>query len=88
MLLSGAGTDSRHLFLIEHSKGLNCCRLQPSGKNRVIPLGGQLPYAEVDLQLDEEAKILGFSISRYALCSDRKSRMYQRNWQIIGVRLP
>lgn len=59
MLLSGAGTDSRHLFLIEHSKGLNCCRLQPSGKNRVIPLGGQLPYAEVDLQLDEEAKILG-----------------------------
>ena len=38
--LSGAGTDSRCLFLIEHSKGLNCCRLQPSGKNRVIPLGG------------------------------------------------
>jgi hypothetical protein len=51
--------DSRSLFLIQHSNGLNCCRLQTVGKNRVTPLCGQLPYAQVELQLHEEARVLG-----------------------------
>jgi len=33
------------IFLIEHSKGLCCCRLRWQGKNRIIPLSSHLPYA-------------------------------------------
>jgi hypothetical protein len=59
MLSSGHRTDSKPLFLIQHSNGLYCCQLQTVGKNRVIPLCGQLPYAQVELQLHEEARVLG-----------------------------
>ena len=59
MLSSGHRTDLKPLFLIQHSNGLNCCRLQTVGKNRVTPLCGQLPYAQVELQLQEEARVLG-----------------------------
>ncbi|MBI3476420.1 MAG: hypothetical protein HY010_11865 [Acidobacteria bacterium] len=59
MFSSGHGTDSKPLFLIQHSNGLNCCRLQTVGKNRVMPLCGQLPYAQIELQLHEEARVLG-----------------------------
>jgi hypothetical protein len=58
-MLSNGGTDSGPLFLIQHSNGLYCCQLQTVGKNRVIPLCGQLPYAQVELQLHEEARVLG-----------------------------
>lgn len=59
MLTSGHGTDSKPLFLIQHSNGWNCCRLQAVGKNRVTLLFGQLPYAQVELQLHEEVQVLG-----------------------------
>ena len=59
MLSSGHRTDSKPFFLIQHSNGLNCCRLQTVAKNRVTPLCGQLPYAQVELQLQEEARVLG-----------------------------
>jgi hypothetical protein len=47
------------LFLIEHGNGLCCCRLQAVGGNRVIPISPELPYAQVELQLQEEVRILG-----------------------------
>ncbi len=47
------------LFLIEHANGFCCCRLQTLGKNRVIPLSAQLPYAQVELQLHDEVRVLG-----------------------------
>jgi len=59
MLSSGHGTDSKPFFLIEHSNGLCCCRLQTVGKNRVTALCGQLPYAQIELQLNKEARVLG-----------------------------
>lgn len=59
MLSSGHRTDSKPFFLIQHSNGLSCCRLQTVGKNRVTSLCGQLPYAQVELQLHEEARVLG-----------------------------
>jgi hypothetical protein len=59
VLSCGHRTDSKPLFLIQHSNGLNCCRLQTIGKNRVTPLCGQHPYAQVELQLHEEARVLG-----------------------------
>jgi transcriptional regulator with XRE-family HTH domain len=53
------GKISDHFFLIEHSKGFCCCRIQPIGRNRIIPVSTQLPYAQVELRIPEEAAILG-----------------------------
>jgi hypothetical protein len=47
------------LFLIEHTNGFCCCRLQALGKDRILPLSAQLPYAQVELQLHEEVRVLG-----------------------------
>jgi hypothetical protein len=59
-LLPAADSSVRHcLFLIEHANGLCCCRLQAVGRDRVTPLSTQLPYARVELQLQEEVRILG-----------------------------
>lgn len=59
-MLPAANGKARHsLFLIEHANGLCCCRLQAVGKNRVMPLSTQLPYAQVELQLQEEVRVLG-----------------------------
>lgn len=59
MLPNGNGKASKRYFLIEHAKGFCCCRLQSVGKNRVVPLSTQLPFAQVELRLDEEVRILG-----------------------------
>ncbi len=50
---------SNSLFLIEHAKGFCCCRLQALGSNRIVPLSGQLPYAQVELRLHDEIRVLG-----------------------------
>ena len=47
------------LFLIEHANGFCCCRLQALGGDRFLPLSAQLPYAQVELQLHEEVRVLG-----------------------------
>jgi len=59
MLPTGDGMASRSLFLIEHGFGFCCCRLQAAGRNRFMPLSTQLPYAQVELQLPEEARVFG-----------------------------
>lgn len=59
MLPTGNGKPPESLFLIEHANGFCCCRLQAVGKNRVMLLSGQLPYAQVELQLHEEVRVLG-----------------------------
>jgi len=50
---------SDKLFLVEHGKGLVCCRLQAVGKNRIMLRSGYLPYAQVELESGKEARILG-----------------------------
>jgi hypothetical protein len=50
---------SEKLFLVEHGKGLVCCRLQTVGKNRIMLRSGHLPYAQVELETGKEARILG-----------------------------
>jgi hypothetical protein len=50
---------SKHLFLVEHGRGLCCCRLHFGAKNRVTLVPTQLPFANVELQLGSEARILG-----------------------------
>ena len=53
------GTTSNRLFLIEHCKGLCCCQLRIIGDSLIVPVSVQLPYSQVELQLPQEARILG-----------------------------
>jgi hypothetical protein len=52
------GTSSR-IFLIEHSKGLFCCRLRAIGDSVIVPVSTQLSYAQVELRRPHEARLLG-----------------------------
>jgi transcriptional regulator with XRE-family HTH domain len=53
------GSTSTELFLIEHSKGLFCCRLRVVEKHIVVPIGTSLSYAQVEMKVPREARILG-----------------------------
>jgi hypothetical protein len=50
---------SRRIFLIEHSKGLFCCRLRSIGDSTIAPVGTKLSYAQVELRRPQEASLLG-----------------------------
>ena len=50
---------STQFFLIEHSRGLCCCRLQTGPASAVTPISAQLPYAQVALRIPEEVSVLG-----------------------------
>jgi len=54
-----AGNVSDQIFLVEHRRGFCCCRLHPLARNRVTLVPTQLPFADVELQLGSEARILG-----------------------------
>jgi transcriptional regulator with XRE-family HTH domain len=47
------------LFLVEHSKGLFCCRLRRISANRIVPVSEKLPFGQIELEVSREAKILG-----------------------------
>jgi hypothetical protein len=53
------GAPSHRIFLIEHDKGLFCCRLGAVGDSIVAPLSTQLSYAPVELHIPHEARLLG-----------------------------
>ena len=53
------GATSTEVFLIEHDKGLFCCRLRALEKGIIIPVGTSLSYAQVELKIPREARILG-----------------------------
>ncbi len=47
------------LFLVEHGRGLACCRLHVVDQNRVVLCPIHLPFAHVELELEKEARIVG-----------------------------
>ena len=50
---------SRRIFLIEHSKGLFCCRLRSIGDSIIAPVSTKLSYAQVELRRPQEVRLLG-----------------------------
>jgi len=54
-----AGAASRRYFLVEHSKGLFCCRLRSLGESALVPVSTKLAYAQVELQRPHEANLIG-----------------------------
>jgi len=53
------GETSRAFFLMEHTRGLVCCRLRRADSRRVTLHTSQLAFAEVSLELDREAQVRG-----------------------------
>jgi hypothetical protein len=69
---------SKHIFLVEHSRGFCCCRLHFGTKNRITLIANQLPFANVELQLGPEARILGvLDMELRPLTSHERSAMEQ-----------
>jgi transcriptional regulator with XRE-family HTH domain len=58
MLPAGNGRIPE-LFLLEHAHGFCCCRLRAIGKHRLMPLSTQLPYAQVELEVPAEVRVIG-----------------------------
>jgi len=54
-----AGELSRHIFLIEHARGLNCGRLRVVGSNRIALLSSDAQLASFEFKLGTEGRILG-----------------------------
>jgi len=59
LLPRAAGEISRHLFLIEHSHGLNCGRLRAVRSNRIALVTSDAQPASLEFELGTEARILG-----------------------------
>jgi transcriptional regulator with XRE-family HTH domain len=59
MLPAAPGKISERLFLIEQAHGFCCCRLRAMDKDRFLPLSTQLPYAQVELELPTEVRVIG-----------------------------
>jgi len=55
----GASLNPKTLYLVEHSQGLTCCRLHSARNKHVTLRSTELPFAEVELQLGREVRILG-----------------------------
>jgi len=53
------GEISRHLFLVEHSRGLNCGRLRAAGPDRIALVSFDGHSASLEFKLGTEARILG-----------------------------
>lgn len=53
------GSVSHAVFVVEHSRGLACCRLRRFDEKRFAPQASELPYAQVPLELGSEARLLG-----------------------------
>ncbi len=46
-------------FLVEHGKGLVCSKLHVAERNRIVLCPTQLPFAQVEFELEREARIVG-----------------------------
>jgi hypothetical protein len=59
LLPRATGEISRHLFLVEHGRGLNCGRLRAAGPDRIALVTFDGHSASIEFKLGTEARILG-----------------------------
>lgn len=50
---------SKRLFLVEHGNGFFCCHIRAAGNGHIAIVSTQLPYAQVEFNLPEEARLVG-----------------------------
>ncbi len=51
--------QSKGLILLEHAKGLCCCHIRIVGAERIAVVATQMPYAQVEFNVPQEARIIG-----------------------------
>jgi transcriptional regulator with XRE-family HTH domain len=54
-----AAAISDRLFLIEHGKGLCCCRIRFLANGVILPFDNGLSYAQVELHIPQQAQVRG-----------------------------
>ena len=54
-----ASRASSQFFLIEHSKGLFCCRLRAIGEDAFVPVSTKLSYGQIELRHPQETRLVG-----------------------------
>ncbi len=59
LLQSMHSKNSERLFLVEYGQGIVCCRLHARTKGRVTLRAATLPFAQTELRLGSEARLLG-----------------------------
>jgi hypothetical protein len=59
LLRSMQSKNSERLFLVEHPQGFLCCRLHARSKGKVTLRASTLPFAQTELRLGSEGRILG-----------------------------
>lgn len=52
------GEQSKSLILLEHAKGVCCCRVRV-GTQRIAMVATQMPYAQVEFNVPQEARVVG-----------------------------
>ena len=55
------GEQSKGMVLLEHEKGLCCCHIRVVGTQRIAMVASQMPYAQMELDVPREARILGIA---------------------------
>jgi hypothetical protein len=55
------GQFSKTLFLVKHSRGLTCARLQRMDRSRFLLCSAQLPYAPIEFEEGKQGVILGMA---------------------------
>lgn len=53
--------QSKDLMLLEHAKGLCCCHVRVVGPERIALVATQMPYAQVEFRVPQEARIIGIA---------------------------
>ncbi|MGB8889253.1 MAG: hypothetical protein WCC87_21175 [Candidatus Korobacteraceae bacterium] len=53
------GEISKGIFLVEHGNGLFCCHIRTTGNGHIAIVSTQLPYAQVEFRVPEEARLVG-----------------------------
>ncbi len=61
LLQRSRGEQSKGLILLEHAKGFCCCRIRFVGAGRIAMVATQMPYAQVEVNVPEEARIIGIA---------------------------
>ena len=59
LLHRARGEQSKDLMLLEHAKGFCCCHIRVVGAGRIVMIATQMPYAQVELRVPQEARLVG-----------------------------
>ena len=68
-----SGEALKPFFLVEHSRGLSCCRLYFNARNRVTLLATKLPFANVELKLESQVRLLGILDLEFRFLNGQKA---------------